>query len=354
MEPVTHFMTGAVLSRAGFNRKAAYSTLAMALAAEMPDIDYIYRLGGPLSWFQYHRGWTHSFWSLPLQAAVLVGLISLLHRWRVSRGKTTIAPVRWGWLFALSWIALLSHLLLDYTNNYGIRPFAPWNPRWYDASIVFIAEPLLWLLLAGALALPFIFGLVASEVGAHRTKFRGRGLAITALVLIVLLWLVRGFEHGKAMRLAEANEISGEPVLRVAADPYPINPFKWQVIVETPKYFRLGVVDNLREEMVSDPSNDVIHKPPTTLATLAAKRSWLGEVYLDWSRWPVVTEQSRDAAAAAPGDDETQVIFDDLRFKYSPEFLGGRMKTPLRGMVTVNADHKVVEMEIDGSPQTSK
>ena len=33
MEPITHFMTGACLARAGFNRKAAYATLAMTLAA---------------------------------------------------------------------------------------------------------------------------------------------------------------------------------------------------------------------------------------------------------------------------------------------------------------------------------
>lgn len=351
MEPVTHFMTGAVLSRAGFNRKAAYSTLAMTLAAEMPDIDYIYRLGGPLPWFQHHRGWTHSLWALPFEAALLVGLIWLLHRWRVSRGKTTVAPVRWGWLFLLSWIALLSHLLLDYTNNYGIRPFAPWNPRWYEASIVFIAEPVLWLLLLAALVLPSLFGLVASEVGSRRAPFRGRGLAITALLAMVFLWLLRDFEHGKAMRIAEANEISGDTVLRVAANPYPVTPFTWQVVIETPGYFRLGVVNTLTERMTSDPSNDLVRKPPTTLSTLAAKRSWLGEVYLDWSRWPLVMEQGRDASAAAPGDNETEVTMDDLRFRYPADFLGGRMRVPLRGMVTLNGDHKVVEMQIDGNTQ---
>ena len=39
MDPITHFMTGACLSRAGFNRKTAYATLAMTLATEAPDID---------------------------------------------------------------------------------------------------------------------------------------------------------------------------------------------------------------------------------------------------------------------------------------------------------------------------
>ena len=34
MEPVTHFLTGACLARTGFNRRTAYATLAMTLAAE--------------------------------------------------------------------------------------------------------------------------------------------------------------------------------------------------------------------------------------------------------------------------------------------------------------------------------
>ena len=40
MEPVTHFLTGAVLSRAGFNRRTSYATLAMTLAAEATDVPH--------------------------------------------------------------------------------------------------------------------------------------------------------------------------------------------------------------------------------------------------------------------------------------------------------------------------
>ena len=39
MEPVTHFLTGAALARAGFNRKTALATVTMTLAAEAADID---------------------------------------------------------------------------------------------------------------------------------------------------------------------------------------------------------------------------------------------------------------------------------------------------------------------------
>ena len=48
MEPVTHVLTGACLARAGFNRRAAYATLAMAVAAEFPDIDSLWAFRGPV------------------------------------------------------------------------------------------------------------------------------------------------------------------------------------------------------------------------------------------------------------------------------------------------------------------
>jgi inner membrane protein len=56
MEPITHLMTGACLARAGFNRKAAYATLAMTLAAEAPDLDTLWSIRGPVAGFQHHRG----------------------------------------------------------------------------------------------------------------------------------------------------------------------------------------------------------------------------------------------------------------------------------------------------------
>ncbi|MFP5230125.1 MAG: metal-dependent hydrolase [Acidobacteriota bacterium] len=148
MEPVTHFLTGACLGRSGFNRKTAYATLAMTLAAEAGDLDVLWGFRGPVAGLQHHRGWTHSFVGAPVVALATVGFVWLLHRWR---RKEPVIPPRWGWLLFGAWIAAMSHILLDYTVNYGVRPFFPWNQKWYAWSIVFIVDP--WLLLALTLAL---------------------------------------------------------------------------------------------------------------------------------------------------------------------------------------------------------
>ena len=97
--------------------------------------------------------------------------------------------------------------------------------------------------------------------------------------------------------------------------------------------------------MTTNGPAQIIYKPPTTLATLVAKRSWLGEVYLDWSQYPVVTETGTDP------DGLTTVSFRDLRFLYDTPFFSGREKTPLSGTVYVNADRRVVRMEMDGHVQ---
>jgi len=373
MEPITHLMTGACLARAGCNRKAAYATLAMTLAAEAPDLDTLWAAGGPVAAFQHHRGITHTLVGLPFDGLIVLGAVWLVHRWRVRRARVvsdarplTAAPVRWGLLYGFVMIALLSHLLLDWTNNYGLRPFFPFNPHWYAGSIVFIFEPAIFLVLLIALVAPALFGLVGNEVGARRETFRGRGWAIFALAAMVGLWGWREVEHGAAVRLASvANygpaqlaDSSGAPdsaaqVLRVTASPYPGNPYRWHTVVETPEYYQMATVDTLRSTVATDPEQDLFYKPPTTLATLAAKRSWLGEVYLDWSSWPVVTEMGPVAAIGAPAGtaDWTAVRFMDLRFMYDTSMMQGRSDPPLSGTVYVDADRRVARMELSGHVQ---
>jgi len=346
MDPLTHVLTGAVLSRVGFNRKAAYATAAMTIAAVFPDIDVLWLLKGPVAAFEHHRGFTHTFLGVPFEAAVVTAAFWLFHRWRVKRSQPLKqpAPIHWPRLYLFSLIALLSHILLDYTNNYGIRPFFPFNPRWYSASIVFIVEPLITFFLISAFVAPALFGLVSSEVGARRQPFRGRGWAIAAITAIVGLWTLRFVERQKALQLAQSADYNNAPILRVDANPRPLNPFRWHTIAETPLAYHLGSANTLNNTLATTQA-DVFYKPPTTLATLVAKRSWLGRIYLDWSPFPLVTD------TGVTPDNLTAVTFRDLRFMDNTTILSDRNNTPLSGTVFINDDRRIDHMEMNGHIQ---
>src|ERR1035438_7629484 len=94
MEPITHFLTGACIGRAGLNRKTAYATLAAVLAAEAADIDILWSFAGPVEELKHHRGITHTFIAAPVVAAAAVGVVWLYHGWggRGGRGKFIACP----------------------------------------------------------------------------------------------------------------------------------------------------------------------------------------------------------------------------------------------------------------------
>jgi inner membrane protein len=360
MEPITHFLTGACIGRAGFNRRTAYATLAAVLAAEAADLDVVWGFAGPVEGLKHHRGITHTFIAAPAVAAAAVGAVWLVSRWtrrkeerRAEERRRTAAPpvpthpmrrktdrlepappaepvaetrpaqpVHWGWLYLTALAAALSHLLLDWTNNYGLRPFFPFNPRWYEGSFVFIAEPALWALLLLALVMPWILGLADREMGVRRQPFRGRGWAIFALVGMVALWSWRWYEHAQGLALVQNVQVTQEPVMRMALEPYPVNPYRWHAILETKDLYQTAEVNTWTGAVESDPERDVMYKPADTPAVEAARQTLLGKVYLDWGAWAVVRDLGPEpvagmAAPALPPDRQwTTVEFSDLRFHY--------------------------------------
>jgi inner membrane protein len=409
MEPVTHVLTGACLARTGLNRRAAYATLAMAIAAELPDIDTLWSFRGPIAGFQHHRGITHTLLGLPFEAAFVVLAVFGLHRWRVARARKrppvksaatdhipidrplTAAPVRWGLLYAFCLLALLSHLLLDYTNNYGLRPFFPFNPHWYAASIVFIFDPWIFALLVLGLVAPAIFRLIGAEVGARRQPFAARGWPAAALLLIVAFWGLRWIEHDRALQLAQSQSLEAPPATgpagvtagssaatdqqtpdqqtpapvyltaqRALANPDPLSIFRWYTVTDFGPLYQLERADTRQQTLVA--TEGTYAKPDRSPAILAAEASPLGRVYLDWSPMPILTVD-RSAAAVdqavsnsdvAPPAGGAVVTLRDPRFMDVLPWLSQGRSTPLTATIVLDAQHHVVLQVFDGLPQSAK
>ncbi len=412
MEPVTHVLTGACLARAGFNRRAAYTTLAMAGAAELPDIDSLWGFRGPVEALQHHRGITHTFLGVPFEAAFVVLVCYGIHRWRAARYANrpkpvaqgdhipierplTAAPVRWGALYGFSIIALLSHLLLDFTNNYGLRPFYPFNPHWYAASIVFIFDPLIFALLLMGLVVASIFRLVSSEMSTRRQPFTGTGWPIAALFLVVALWGVRWMEHDRAAQLAMSQSLEAptppdrtDPRIdqrgdqstatdaasqhdatklptyltaqRALANPDPLSVFRWYTVTDFGPVYQLERADTREQEIAA--TEGTYDKADRTAALIAAERSKLGRVYLDWSPMPIVsTDNSRAAVEQAMADaDEappvpgTVVTFRDPRFMGVLPWRSRGSSSALTGVVVLDQQNRVVFESMSGHGEPAR
>lgn len=197
MDNVTHALAGCLLAgavvtvaeRRGVEVSPRFRVAATALGiatAELPDIDLVYAgssLGmGKLGYLLHHRGHTHTV-LFAIGGALLLWGIALLIR------KDLRTRPRLNALLALALLGTLSHLALDYTNNYGVHPFWPIVNRWYYGDSVFIVEPWLWVIAIPALV-AFYKGRVAR--------------AMLVLLLVIILsasWLVGMVGTGVATAL---------------------------------------------------------------------------------------------------------------------------------------------------------
>ena len=116
--------------------------------------------------------------------------------------------------------------------------------------------------------------------------------------------------------MLENTQVATAPVKRMAIEPYPVNPFRWHAILETDAIYQTAEINTRTGSIDSDPERDVLYKPADTPAVEAAKRTFLGQVYLDWGTWAVVRDVGQEpvpgigspATAAQPHLDHRRVL----------------------------------------------
>ena len=148
MDNLTHSLVGALLGQAGLKRRTGLAMPALIVGANLPDID-----AACLVWLDgvehlgFRRGITHGPPALVLLPLILAGALWAWDRGQTARGSRpeTRHPVRFGWLFALAFLACLTHPALDWLNVYGIRLLEPFSSRWFYGDTLFIVDEWLWL-----------------------------------------------------------------------------------------------------------------------------------------------------------------------------------------------------------------
>ncbi len=257
MDNLTHTLVGLMLSRAGLNRFHLRASAILIVATNIPDIDAVSLAGGAGNYFHYHRGITHALAFAPLMALLPLLAVRIAFR----------QPIAWLSGYVLALLGVVSHLMLDFTNLYGIRLYLPFSSAWPRLDITSVVDPWIWTALLLALAGPWISRLVSSEIGGKPST--GRGGAIFALLFLLIYDSGRWVLHQRAVTVQEGRMYRGETPRRVAALPSVANPMQWDGIVETDSAFFVQSVDLAGD---FDPAGGrVFYKTDDTAAAQAAR-----------------------------------------------------------------------------------
>lgn len=278
MDNLTHTAIGLFLSRAGFKSVTPGATAILLLAANAPDIDVVTLAGGPVTYLHYHRHLTHSLIAMPVLALAAVALVRFAGR----------RPVRWVGAFVAAFVGVLSHLLLDWTNAYGVRLLLPFSGEWLRLDTSNVVDLVIWGILLIGIAAPFLGRLVSGEIssGKLRSRHYGRGAAIFALSCVLLYDCARGVLHQRAVAMLQARLYQEELPQRVLALPDAANPFAWRGVVETPGFYAVADINLANGDF--DPTRAAIyHKPEVDAAIQVARRTEAFRVFEGFAQFPL-------------------------------------------------------------------
>jgi inner membrane protein len=271
VDNVTHTLVGLMLSRSGIDRKVAHAAPLMMIAANIPDIDVVSLLGGSLTYLQWHRSYTHALASAPLMA--LLPLLVL-----VRRGGLTV------WAYGFSLLGVLSHLVLDWTNVYGIRMLLPFSARWPRLDMTDVVDPWILVLLILALAAPAFVKLVSSEISSKKTSGPTRCWAWFALITLLGYEGLRFTAHERAVAVMGAHVYNGSIARQITAIPSRSNPFRWRGIVEGDGFVSVVPVDLTAD---FDPGTGrIAYTAPESPAIDAARRTLAFQGFERFSQLP--------------------------------------------------------------------
>jgi inner membrane protein len=347
MDNVTHTFYGWLLARAGLDRFGPWAAPVLVAASNLPDVDSVLRhpWSDKVAYLNSHRGLSHT-----LSGAGVAALALTLAVWLAGRAlrKSLHEPPRFFPVLMLSLVGVLSHLLLDWMNTYGVRFLMPFDERWFYGDMAFVVDPWMWLILGGAVFLGTrasrrtrvvwaLLTLIGSTVMfmAARATWVPWGvptvwmLALLSLVFFrakifsaqpsripaqagLLLWTIYVCALFAASRISTSRALeafySNRPEdrarihLTYSATPAPGIPWRYQVLVQTNKTLDLYTV-NLAK-------NSLEHKPLTANLDdpLLKKIEETGK-YTAWRRF------ARHPICERRGD---LLVLGDMRYRLNP------------------------------------
>ena len=321
MDNLCHTLVGAALAESGLRRRTALGTATLLIGANLPDIDVLAYLAGPLADLELRRGWTHGIAALVVLPLLLTAAMLAFDR-LARRARRAVLPsqARAGPLLLLSAIAVLSHPVLDSLNTYGVRWLVPWSETRVYGDTLFIIDPWLWLALGA--------GTWLSRRRRHarlRTVVpeRPARVALAAGTLYVTAMAV-SMAAARGIVREEASAAFGPgPIETLMVAPVVADPFRREVVVSQPDAHRAAAFHWFRRPHLD--AATVASFPRLSLGDPHAAQAALteeGRRFLGWARFP---SAAVDTATSTP-----MVHFIDVRYARRPGTGFGSVTIPLR------------------------
>lgn len=233
MDTLTHALSGALLARATAPQAADERALPLGrrlfigfLAAAAPDLDFVISYLGPVEYLLHHRGATHSLILLPLWAYLLARLCAVL--WRGDRP--------WRAYFGVIALGLGIHIAGDWITSFGTMVFAPLSDARVGIGTTFIID--LWFT-----------GIILAGLAGSLAWRRSPMPAIAGLAVLCGYIAFQGVLQQRAVEWGEAYaRDSGLKQAEVTAQPRPVSPFNWMVIVRSGEEARYSFINLVRRE----------------------------------------------------------------------------------------------------------
>jgi inner membrane protein len=264
MDTLTHALSGALLARATAPDRADDQTLPPGrriligfLAAAAPDLDFVITYIGPVEYLLHHRGATHSLILLPLWAFLLAKLCAVA--WRADRP--------WKAYFGVIALSLGIHIAGDWITSFGTMVFAPFSDARLGIGTTFIID--LWFT-----------GIILAALAACALWRKSHAPAIAGLAVLCGYVAFQGVLQQRAVEWGEAYaREAGVTQADVTAQPRPVSPFNWMVIVRSGEEARYSFVNLARREPVRPAADagfiarlDAAYLPPAQARWVHATR----------------------------------------------------------------------------------
>jgi inner membrane protein len=289
LDNLCHTLAGAALGEAGLKTRTRFGSAALMASANIPDIDVLVFFTDTLS-VSFRRGWTHGVIAQMVLPVALTAIFWIVHRLRPPGQQAP--PFRAGWLLALAYIGVYSHVFMDLLNNYGVRLLAPFDWRWLYGDSVFIIDLVLWL----SLGLGVWFAR-----RRRRPALARRGLAIATCYVLAM---VVSAGAARAIVVDAWRQQRGSEPRAVMVGPRPVTPFARDVIVDAGDRYEVGTFSWWTREVAWEPES--IPKNSERPEVALARDDRRVREFIAWSRFPF-WEIHADG-------DGARVVVGDVRF----------------------------------------